>query len=94
VKIAIKFQVKGRLFMVELNRTARNVMAPPINLFDAGLSAPPKRFFRSVLVKFQCIIETIRSNFSSVVTYLRGWSTAPASVGEQFVYWGVPFREK
>jgi hypothetical protein len=65
VKIAIKYQVKEswnpRPFMVELNRTARNVMAPPINLFDAGLSALPKPFFRSVLVKFQFMIETIRS---------------------------------
>jgi hypothetical protein len=69
VKIAIKYQVKeswnSRPFTVELNRTARNVMAP-INLFDAGLSTSPKPFFMSVLVKFQRIMETIRSNFSSV----------------------------
>jgi hypothetical protein len=62
VKIAIKYQVKEswnpRPFMVELNRTARNVMAPPINLFDA------KPFFRSVLVKFQFMIETILKDFS------------------------------
>jgi membrane protein DedA with SNARE-associated domain len=29
-----------------------------------------------------------------VVTYLRGWSTASASVGEQFVYWGGFLIEK
>jgi hypothetical protein len=29
----------------------------------------------------------------SIVTYLRGWSTAPASVGEQFVYCGGPLTK-
>jgi hypothetical protein len=30
----------------------------------------------------------------NIVTYLKGWSTASASVVEQFLYWGVPFRQK